>query len=208
MSHVLASALFGRPIEVDGDVEHLSDLGIVRAGDSWLVGMVRSHRRPARLVRWSQAGAIATAEGAVEEAMWLRESLFDRQIVDLAGRRVNRVGDVVLRAEDGLLTVVAVEVGAAAVVRRLGLTALAARIRPRLVAIEHLHVPGEAGDALLLDSSRERLEQLETEAVTELLARLPVPSAEHAVRHSRHRTGVHGHARHRRRRRRYLRMPR
>ncbi len=119
-----------------------------------------------------------------------------------------RVGDVVLRAEDGGLEVEAVEVGAAAVLRRLGLVRLAARFEPQLLPIQHLHVPGEAAGALLLDAPREQLEQLETETVTSLLSRLPVPVAEHAARRSRHRDAVARHAHLRRRHRGYPRTPR
>jgi hypothetical protein len=208
VSDVRATALFGMPVEIDGTVGRLTDLGIVRARESWLITAVRSHRRTGRLVRWSPAGAVATADGAGGEATWLRECLFDRQIVDLAGRRVIRVGDVVLRPAGDLLSVVAVEVGAAAVIRRLGLVALAAHIRSQLVPIEHLHIPGERGEALLLDTSRARLEQLESGTVAALLARLPVATAEHAVRRSRHRDAVARHARILRRRRRNPRAPR
>jgi len=206
--HLLASALFGMPVEIDGRVDRLQDLGVVKAGESWLVTAVRSQRCAAQLVRWSPAGAVATSEGGAGEPTWLRESIFDRQIVDLAGRRVIRVGDVVLRTEGDLLAVVAVEVGAAAVIRRLGLVRLAARIRPQLVPIEHLHVPGERGEALLLDAPRARLEELESSTVTGLLSRLPVATAEHAVRRSRHRDAVARHARSLRRRRRNPRAPR
>ena len=140
--------------------------------------------------------------------MWLREALFDRQIVDVQGRRVIRVGDVVLRAQGDGLEVEAVEVGAAAVLRRLGLARLAARFEPQLLPIQHLHVPGEAAGALLLDAPREQLEQLETATVTSLLSRLPVPVAEQATRSSRHRDAVARHARLRRRHRGYPRTPR
>ncbi len=206
--NLLASTLFGMPVEIDGRLERLCDLGVVKAGDSWLITAVRSHRHDARLVRWSPTGAVATRDGEVDEPTWLRESIFDRQIVDLAGRRVIRVGDVLLRPEGDLLAVAAVEVGAAAVIRRLGLAALAARIRPQLLPIEHLHVPGEWGEALLLDASRAQLEQFESGSVTGLLSRLPVAAAEHAVRRSRHRDAVARHARSLRRRPRNPRAPR
>jgi hypothetical protein len=94
-------------------------------------------------------------------------------------------------------------VGAAAVLRRLGFVRLAARFESQLLAIDRLHVPSAAAGPLLLDAQRERFEELETETVTELLSRLPVPVAEHAVRESRHRTAVARNNRTRRRRRRY-----
>ncbi len=205
---ILASSLFGKPVAIDGAGVRLRDLGVVREGESWRVVAVRTHRGTARLTGWSGAGLVATASGGAVEATWLREALFDRQIVDLAGRRVTRVGDVVLRADGERLEVAAVEVGAAAVLRRLGLARLAARLEPRLLAIDRLHLPGEAAGALLLDAPRRHLEELDSETVADLLSRLPVPAAERTVRRSRHRDAVARYARRRRRRHRYPRAPR
>ena len=206
---ILASKLLGTRVVIDGAHERLRDLGVVREGDSWRVVAVRTHSRDAALTAWRDGHLTATASvGAdISGATWLREALFDRQIVDLDGRRVIRVGDVVLRDEGDRLEVAAVEVGAAAVFRRLGLARLAARLDPQLLAIDRLHLAGAAAGGLLLDASRERLEELDAETVTSLLARLPVPVAETAVATSRHRDAVREHIR-RRRRRRFRRAPR
>ena len=122
---LLASTLFGAPVAVDGEHERLSDLGVVKADESWRIVAVRTKWRDAALKSWSPELIEASAQGDVGGAVWLREALFDRQIVDLQGRRVIRVGDVVLHAEGARLDVVAVEVGAAAVLRRLGFVRLA-----------------------------------------------------------------------------------
>ena len=144
-------------------------------------------------------GAFAgTAADWAPSVIWLRDALLDRQIVDLEGRRVIRVGDVVLEDREGSLEVTAVEVGLAAVLRRLGLARLAARFPPQLLPIDRLHLASEAAGGLLLDAPRERLEELDEATVTTLLSRLPVPAAEHAVRTSRHRGAVADHARARR----------
>jgi CBS domain-containing protein len=50
----------------------------------------------------------------------LKADLLDRQIVDIEGRKVIRVNDVSLDEIDGRLRVVAVDVGAAGLLRRLG----------------------------------------------------------------------------------------
>jgi len=50
----------------------------------------------------------------------LRADLMDRQIVDLDGRKVVRVNDLRLDEVDGVLRLVAVDVGAAGLLRRLG----------------------------------------------------------------------------------------
>jgi hypothetical protein len=200
---ILACTTFGLPVVIDGARERLTDIGVVRSGEAWRIGAVRTDRRELIFTSWDAGRISATASADPIDAVWLREALFDRQIVDLDGRRVIRVGDVVLHAEGDRLDVVAVEVGAAAVLRRLGFVRLAARFEPQLLAIDRLHVPSAAAGPLLLDAQRERFEELETETVTELLSRLPVPVAEHAVRESRHRTAVARNNRTRRRRRRY-----
>ena len=205
---ILASEIFGRPVAIDGEAERLTDLGIVRADASWRIVAVRTHRRDATLTAWEDGAFVATAAEAPPPATWLREALLDRQIVDLEGRRVIRVGDVVIENREGSLEVTAVEVGLAALLRRLGLPRLAARLEPQLLPIDHLHLASEVAGALLLDASRERLEQLDEATVTTLLSRLPVHAAEHVVRTSRHRRAVADHARRRRRRRRSLRNAR
>jgi hypothetical protein len=205
---ILACATFGLPVVIDGVSERLMDLGVVRSGEAWRIGAVRTNRRELIFTRWEAGSILATARAGPIDAVWLREALFDRQVVDLDGRRVIRVGDVVLHAEGGRLDVVAVEVGGAAVLRRLGFVRLAAHLEPQLLAIDRLHVPSAAAGPLLLDAQRERFEGLETETVTELLSRLPVPAAEHAVRESRHRTAVARNTKSRRRRRRYPRSTR
>ena len=193
---------------IDGASERLRDLGIVREGESWRVVAVRTHRGTAAFAAWADGGITATAAGGAIQATWLREALFDRQIVDLAGRRVTRVGDVVLRADGARLEVAAVEVGAAAVLRRLGFARLARRIEPRLLAIDRLHLANESAGTLLLDAPRRQLEELDSDTVADLLSRLPVAAAETTVRRSRHRDAVARHARRRRLRHRYPRAPR
>ncbi len=199
-----ASEIFGSTVAIDGETERLTDIGIVRADRSWRIVAVRTHRRDATLTGWEDGAFVATAAEQPPPVTWLREALLDRQIVDLEGRRVIRVGDVVLEDRAGSLEVTAVEVGLAALLRRLGLPRLAARLEPQLLPIDHLHLAGEAAGALLLDAPRTRLEQLDEATVTTLLSRLPVRAAEHVVRTSRHRRAVADHARRRRRRRRYL----
>jgi hypothetical protein len=194
-------------VVVDGAGERLRDLGVVREGESWRVVAVRTHRRTAAFTAWVDGGITATAKGGAIEATWLRQALFDRQIVDLAGRRVTRVGDVVLRADGERLEVEAVEVGAAAVLRRLGFARLARRLQPRLLAIDRLHLAGEAAGTLLLDAPRRHLEELDSDTVADLLSRLPVAAAETTVRRSRHRDAVARLASVRRLRRRYPRTP-
>jgi hypothetical protein len=207
-TEVLASMLFGRPIAVDGVQEQVCDLGFVRVDETWRVVAVRTKRGEAVVGSWSPGGMTATAAETPAGVTWLREALFDRQIVDLAGRRVTRVGDVVLRGDDAHREIAAVDVGASAVLRRLGLMRLAARVRPRLLPIERLHVAGgRTAAALTLAAPSRELEDLDAGTVTDLLSRLPVATAEDTVRRSRHRDALARVTRVRRRRRRYPRTP-
>ncbi len=65
-----------------------------------------------------------------EEALYLVEDLFDKQIVDVNGRKVVRINDVEIAKTGETLRVVAADVGVAGLLRRLG----AGRIAPGLVA--------------------------------------------------------------------------
>jgi len=56
-----------------------------------------------------------------QDEILLKADLLDKQIVDIEGRKVIRVNDVSLDEVDGRLRVVAVDVGAAGLFRRLGL---------------------------------------------------------------------------------------
>jgi magnesium transporter len=56
-----------------------------------------------------------------QDEIRLKEDLLDKQIVDIEGRKVIRVNDVSLDLVEGALHVVAVDVGAAGLFRRLGI---------------------------------------------------------------------------------------
>ena len=58
----------------------------------------------------------------------LKQDLLDKQIVDIEGRKIIRVNDVLLDTVEGRLRVVAVDVGAAGLLRRLGVERLFAAV--------------------------------------------------------------------------------
>jgi len=64
-----------------------------------------------------------------DEALYLVKDLFDKQIVDVDGRKVVRINDIEIARTGGALRVVAADVGAGGLLRRLG----ARRIFPHLV---------------------------------------------------------------------------
>src|SRR5579862_2571600 len=55
-----------------------------------------------------------------DEALYLVEDLFDKQIVDVDGRKVVRINDIEVARTGGALRVVAADIGFGGIVRRLG----------------------------------------------------------------------------------------
>lgn len=114
--------------------------------------VVVGHGEGTRIVPWEAVDRAAdgrlrlrgTGTGSTRrsdfEARLVRDVL-DTQIVDVRGRRLTRVADVVLAVPDSgaPAVVTAVDVSAAAVLRRLGLRRLAARMPTRELAWSDLH---------------------------------------------------------------------
>ena len=135
---------------------------------------------------WNVCAAVA--DGALHDAYWdrgelalggltagtgltsLRRDVLDRQVVDAAGRRVVRVGDVALHPVDGRLEAVALEVGVRPVLRRLGLRRLARRHREELLRPRDVTI---TPSCVVAHSSREHLADIETHHLARLIRRLP-----------------------------------
>jgi magnesium transporter len=131
------SQVIGRPVrDRNGEpIGKIADL-IVAVGDSYppVTGVVVETERRRIFVPWSSvdtldaSGArLRTATVDIEsfrqrpDEILLRADLMDKQIVDIDGRKVVRVNDLRLDEVDGVLRLVAVDVGAAGLLRRLGL---------------------------------------------------------------------------------------
>src|ERR1700686_1834467 len=67
-----------------------------------------------------------------DEALYLGEDLFDKQIVDVDGRKLVRINDIEIARTAGALRVVAADVGVGGLLRRLGATRLAPRLLDRI----------------------------------------------------------------------------
>ncbi len=107
----------------------------------------------------------------------LRRDVLDTQIVDIAGKRLARVSEVLLVRDDAGVRVVAVEVGAAGVWRRLGVRRLASRTDGHAVDWADLHLTSERGHSLQLDSEASGLHRLEGVELAALVAHLPTRKA-------------------------------
>lgn len=67
-----------------------------------------------------------------DEALYLVEDLFDKQIVDVDGRKVVRINDLEIARTGGALRVVAADIGIGGIVRRLGGRRFSRRMIERL----------------------------------------------------------------------------
>jgi hypothetical protein len=108
----------------------------------------------------------------------LQRDVLDCQIVDLSGRRVVRAGDVALVRKRGQIRVAGVEIGLAAVLRRLGLRRASRRFASELIDWDELHPLSGRGHALQLDCTAARLHRLDPEHLAELITHIPAAKRE------------------------------
>jgi sporulation protein YlmC with PRC-barrel domain len=104
-----------------------------------------------------------------DDELLLERHVLDAQIVDLAGRRVTRVGDVELEG----LTVSGVCIGLGPVLERLGLRGLARHAMTETVLWRNLHLTSRRGHVLMLDSPATAIHRAPPDALSHLVAHLP-----------------------------------
>ncbi|HXI46019.1 MAG TPA: CBS domain-containing protein [Candidatus Acidoferrales bacterium] len=131
------SQAIGRPV-LDRDGEPMGKVAdlIVALGDRYppVTGLVVETDRRRIFVPWTSVasfdvGGARLSTSSIDIAKFhqrpneitLKQDLLDKQIVDIDGRKVVRVNDLRLDEIEGKLHVVAVDVGAAGLLRRLGL---------------------------------------------------------------------------------------
>ena len=131
------SQAIGRPV-LDANGEPLGKVDdlIVAVGDRYppVTGLVVATDRRRIFLPWSQvarfdAGGARLSGATIDitrfaqrpNEIGLRTDLLDKQIVDIDGRKVVRVNDLRLDDVDGKLHLVAVDVGASGLLRRLGI---------------------------------------------------------------------------------------
>ena len=131
------SQAIGRPVlDANGEPMGKVDDLIVAVGDRYppVTGLVVATDRRRIFLPWSQVASFdesgaRLATGTIDitrfqqrpDEIQLRSDLLDKQIVDIDGRKVVRVNDLRLDDVDGQLHLVAVDVGAAGLLRRLGI---------------------------------------------------------------------------------------
>jgi magnesium transporter len=131
------SQAIGRPV-LDGNGEPIGKVAdlIVAVGDRYppVTGLVVETDRRRIFLPWTSVasfdlGGARLATSSIDIAKFqqrpneilLKEDLMDKQIVDIDGRRVVRVNDLRLDEIEGKLHLVAVDVGASGLLRRLGI---------------------------------------------------------------------------------------
>jgi MgtE intracellular N domain len=113
-----------------------------------------------------------------DDEIALRRDLLDSQIVDVRRQRMARVSDVYLNwLPAGQLEVAAVDVGMAALLRRLGQHRIASRYPDRAVDLADLYLTSARGHSVQLATRSPVVHQLDARGLAELLARLDVERA-------------------------------
>jgi len=118
-----------------------------------------------------------------DRELLLARDVLDTQIVDLAGRRLSRVSDVIMVAgSERRLEVAAVDVGAGSLLRRMGLRRLGDRLDPVVVDWAELHLTSPRGHVIQLATAAAALHRLNASDLAHLLARLSPDKAVDVIR--------------------------
>ena len=117
-----------------------------------------------------------------EEALYLIADLFDKQIVDVDGRKVVRINDLEICNTGGTLRVVAADIGLSGLLRRLGANkaapSLVGRIPPTLIAWNNVAPISDKNPAQVrLSISRNRLSGLHPSELADIIADLSAKDA-------------------------------
>jgi hypothetical protein len=122
-------------------------------------------------------------DGLLPDELLLGRDVLDTQIVDLVGHLSGRVCDVLLTPlPEGGLEVAGVDVGTAALCRRLGLGRIDHLFSDRVVAWPDLHLRSGRGHAVELATPASAVYRLEASGLAELLTRLDVRAGTQVVR--------------------------
>ena len=152
-------------------VEAHDDLGLQLSAD---LAELSSHR----VTSGTGLGDIALED----EEVLLGRDVLDCQVVDLSGRRLSRVADVLVADSGGSFEVVAVDLGLGALLRRVGLVRVGDRMKPVLVAWNDLHLASARGHLVQLATSTDGLRRLDPDALADVLARLDTARAVEVMR--------------------------
>jgi sporulation protein YlmC with PRC-barrel domain len=170
----------GRPLGRIADLEveaserfpRVIALRVERGRETAVVPWDRVERFDGRgvVVRDAEERPPAPGDGRI---LRLARDVLDAQVVDLAGKRLARVGDVVLARQDSELRAVAVDVGLAPVARRLGLRRLARRLRAETLGWDGIYLASGRGHRVQLEHRAADVHRLSHDELMALVAHLP-----------------------------------
>jgi hypothetical protein len=181
LTEILGSAVVGP----DGKLGKVADLGADPDGRVLAIHLKRGHGvRPA--VAWSAVESISEGRIVVSEErpaprapLLLGAWVLDSQILELGGRRLSRVNDLVI-AEDGVVE--GVDVGFSGALRRLGLKRLSRHVGGRVISWHDVHAASAQGHRLMLDTTLKTLDVRDVSAATSLVGALPPHRAADVLR--------------------------
>jgi CBS domain-containing protein len=121
-----------------------------------------------------------------ESALYLIKDLFDKQIVDVDGRKVVRINDLEIANTGGMLRVVAADIGIAGLLRRLGAGRIAPRLFDRiprvLIAWDNVAPISDLNPSqVTLSVSESRLSRLHPSELAEIISDLSAKDAARVV---------------------------
>ena len=199
------SEIIGRSVIVDGErtttVGRVSDFVVNSPGEHFpkISGVIVKTSDGKRLLsiddvvdldrdgRFVVGRAPTTAPAANDQALYLIEDLFDKQIVDVHGRKVVRINDIELAQTGGALRVVAADIGFAGLLRRLGLGRIAPRLLERtprtLIAWDNVAPLEDMNpDEIRLEVEENRLARLHPSELAAIISDLSAADAARIVR--------------------------
>jgi sporulation protein YlmC with PRC-barrel domain len=175
--------LLGRPVvAADGvRVGRVADFAVDHAERYPRVTAIGIRRGRRVLVEpWSsvrrlepQAIVVDAGDGEPRADLYLARDLLDAQVVDIAGQRLARVGEIELALRGTELRAIAVDVSLGAVLRRLGLSRLGTRMAREEIAWDGLHFATGRGHQVQLASPAAAVHRLEPAELLALISRLP-----------------------------------
>ena len=121
-----------------------------------------------------------------DEALYLIEDLFDKQIVDVDGRKLVRINDLEIANTGGVLRVVAADIGISGLLRRLGATRLAPAVFDRIPRTmiswnDVAPIEGHNPSDVRLSVSQTRLARLHPSDLAEIISELSTNDAARVI---------------------------
>lgn len=177
---VRLSDLVGRHVRVAaGGLGRVTDLEA--AGADRFPAVTAAVLTGGRRVSWAALEPSARGFSLAEPAsppspagvLLLARDVLDAQVVDVAGRRLARVGEILLAAGEDGLRAVAVDVGLAPVAWRLGLQRLARRLADDRLPWDGLYLASGIGHRIQLEQRAHDVHGLTEDELMAIVARLP-----------------------------------